>query len=205
MKRNIFCLVFFVISSLFCTLANAKSENYTFDPHHTSVVWHISHFGFSNPSGKWMVSGSVILDQKNPQNSKVNITIPIKDIVTGVPELDEHLQGPLFFDAKKFPTAAFVSNKVEVTDKTTAKVYGTLTLHGISKPVILDVILNKSGVNPITNKPSVGFSAAAELKRSDYGMSTLLPGVGDDVKINIEAEAYKNIDTNKDKDKVKAK
>ena len=192
MKRNMFSLVFFIISCFSFSLANANPENYTFDPHHTSVVWHINHFGFSNPSGKWMASGNAVLDEKNPQNSKVNITIPIASVVTGVPELDEHLQGPLFFDSAKFPTATFVSNKIEVTGKTTAKVYGMLTLHGVSKPVILDAVLNKSDINPISNKPSVGFSAVTGLKRSDFGIDTLMPGLSDNVKINIEAEAYKD-------------
>lgn len=170
----------------------ANAETYTLDPNHSYVLWRINHFGFSNPSGKWMLAeGTVTLDQAKPQDSKVNVVIQVANVVTGIPELDEHLKGHLFFDAAKFPTATFVSDKVTITGSNTAKVHGILTMHGISKPVTLDVKLNKMGVNPISNKEAAGFSATTTLKRSDFGINTLLPGLADDVKINIEAEAYK--------------
>ncbi len=169
----------------------AAGENYTLDPMHTAVVWHINHFGFSNPSGKWMASGNLVLDAAQPNNSKVDAVIQLNDIVTGIPELDNHLRGPLFFDVKKFPTAKFVSDKVEKTGKVTALVYGTLTLHGISKPVKLLVMLNKIGKNPVSDKDSVGFTAVTKIKRSDFGIVAYLPGLSDEVTINIDAEAYK--------------
>lgn len=191
MKR--FLTQFYLTLLLFfsCTIAFAASDTYQFDQNHTYVLWHINHFGFSNPSGKWLAEGTLTLDQAKPQNSTVNVTINTADISTGIPQLDEHLKGPLFFDVTKFPTATFVSNKVTVIGKTTAKVAGILTVHGVSKPVTLSVTLNKIGINPINNKMTVGFSASTTIKRSDFGMSTLLPGLGDEVKINIEAEAEK--------------
>lgn len=195
MKKIITNLIkFFITVSFFLSfsISAQTATAYSFDPNHSYVLWHISHFGFSNPSGKWFVTGTLILDQAHPQNSKVNATINIADIVTGIKELDDHLKGQIFFDVAQFPTATFVSDKINVTSKTTAKVHGMLTLHGVTKPVILDVTLNKAGVNPITNKDTVGFSAITTLKRSDFGINTLLPGLGDDVKINIDAEAYKS-------------
>lgn len=191
MKRN---LTGFLIAASILSLpltALAKPETYTIDPHHSYVLWHISHFGFSNPSGKWFTDGTIILDQAKPQDSKVNVTIQMNALDTGIPELDTHLKAPSFFDVAKFPTATFVSDKVKVMGKNTAQVTGTLTLHGVSKPVTLKMKLNKVGENPITNKQAVGFSGTTEIKRSDFGISTLLPGLGDDVKINIEAEAFK--------------
>lgn len=170
--------------------AIAALENFTFDPNHSYVLWHINHFGFSNPSGKWPVEGTLQLDQEKPQNSKVDVKITLADIITGIPKLDEHLKGKTFFDVAKFPLATFVSNKVEVTGKHTAKVTGILTVHGVSHPVTLDVVLNKIGLNPITTRKTVGFTANTVLKRSDFEMNTLLPMIGDDVKIDIEAEAY---------------
>ena len=71
-----------------------------------------------------------------------------------------------------------------------AKVTGLLTVRGVSKPVTLDVTLNQSGINPISDNKTVGFTAITDIKRSDFGIKTLLPGLGDDVKMNIEAEAY---------------
>lgn len=187
-----FFLKLWLIALLFIVPFSAFAQDtYIIDPSHTYVLWHISHFGYSNPSGKWYASGSLVLDQAKPQNSKVNVTIKLADIVTGIPKLDEHLKSATFFDIAKFPTATFVSTSIDVTGKNTAKVYGNLNLHGITKPLILYVTLNKMGVSPITNKMTVGFSATTQLERSDYGISEYLPGLGDIVKIEIEVEASK--------------
>jgi polyisoprenoid-binding protein YceI len=191
MKNLLRIFLLFSLLLPFSIVVNAAPIDYTLDPDHTYVLWHINHFQFSNPSGKWMAAGNLVLDKENPKNSQVKATINLNNLVTGVAELDKHLKEKLFFDVTQFPTASFVSNSVNITSKTTAKVHGTLTLHGISKPVTLNVIFNKAAVNPITNKDSVGFSATTTLKRSDFDITTLLPGISDEVKINIEAEAYK--------------
>lgn len=180
-------IMFFYFPSTFIFAA----DTYTLDPMHTSVVWHISHFGFSYPSGKWMASGTLVLDEAKPQNSKVNAVIQTADIITAIPELDKHLKAPLFFDVKQFPTATFVSNKIHLINKKMAKVDGILTLRGISKPVTLIVTLNKLGENPVSNKMSAGFSATAKIKRSDFGMTSYLPGLSDEVVLDIQAEATK--------------
>lgn len=168
----------------------AEPQTLTLDNQHTYVLWKVKHLGFSTQAGKWYASGQLILDKDNPQQSKVNVTIKVDDIVTGIPELDNHLKGKLFFDTKQFPTATFVSNRVEVMGKNKAKVYGMLTLHGVTKPIILNVILNKAGINLLNDRETAGFSATTSLKRSDYGIKALIPEVGDDVEIEIEAEAY---------------
>lgn len=171
--------------------ASAAVENYTFDTAHTYVLWHINHFGFSNPSGKWYANGTLAFDDAKPQDSKVTVKIDVASLDTGNPELDKHLKSANFFDVKQFPDATFVSNKVTKTGKNSAKVQGLLTLHGVTKPITLNILLNKTGENPITNKMTMGFSATGKLKRSDFGMNSFLPGLSDDVTLNIEAEAYK--------------
>ncbi|HAT8829060.1 TPA: hypothetical protein JBD00_11825 [Legionella pneumophila subsp. pneumophila] len=168
----------------------AEPQTLTLDNQHTYVLWKVKHLGFSTQAGKWYASGQLVLDKDNPQQSKVNVTIKVDDIVTGIPELDKHLKGKLFFDTKQFPTATFASNRVEVMGKNKAKVYGMLTLHGVTKPIILNVILNKAGINLLNDRETAGFSATTSLKRSDYGIKALIPEVGDDVEIEIEAEAY---------------
>jgi polyisoprenoid-binding protein YceI len=180
-------MVFFL--SVCCSVSVFAQETYIFDPMHSFVVYHINHFGFSNSSGKWSFNGNIVLDTVKPQNSKVNITIPLAQIDTDVAALNAHLSGKLFFDVANYPVATFVSNKVIVTGKNMAKVQGILTLHGISQTVVLDVLLNKMDTNLITEKKAVGFSAQTHIKRSDFGIITLLPEVGDDVNIDIEAEA----------------
>lgn len=179
------------LSLLPLTSVMAATETYTIDPSHSTVSWQINHLGFSNPTGKWYVNGTIDLDSAKIQNSKVNVTIKVSEMVTGLADLDEHLRGKLFFDVAKFPTATFVSDKIDVTGSKSAKIHGKLTVHGVTKPITLLVKLNKKDTNPLNNKLTMGFSGTAELKRSDFNMNTLLPNLGDDVKLSIEAEAVK--------------
>jgi polyisoprenoid-binding protein YceI len=184
---------FMALTLFYLSILPVKSaEKWMLDPNHTYVLWHIQHYGFSIQSGKWYASGNLELDEENPQNSKVNAVIQVKNIITGLPELDKHLKGKLFSDVSTFPIATFTSDKVTLTNKKTAHVHGMLTIHGITKPVTLDVQLNKMGVSLITNKMTAGFSAHTKIKRSDFGINTLLPGLGDEVDITIEAEALQN-------------
>jgi polyisoprenoid-binding protein YceI len=165
------------------------AETYTLDPMHTQVVWSISHFGFSNPSGKFAsIEGSLTLDEAKPENSKVDAKITVANLFTGLEKLNEHLLSDKFFDDKQFPLATFKSTKVDITSKDTAKVTGDLTLHGVTKPVELDVKLNKIGEN-MMKKKTAGFSATTTIKRSDFGITTYVPALGDEVKIGIETEA----------------
>ena len=165
------------------------AETYVLDASHTAVTWHVSHFGFSTPSGKFMsAKGEVTLDEANPAASSVKVTIDVTQMNSGVPKLDDHLKTPDFFDVAKYPTATFVSKKVDVTSKDTAKVEGDLTLRGVTKPVVLDVKLNKIGENMMKLK-TAGFTATTTIKRSEFGMTTYVPNLGDDIKIEIESEA----------------
>ena len=172
-------------------IAKAKPEKFILDTRHSNVQWHIDHFGFSNPSGKWMASGILILDKDNPSKSHISVTIPIARLITGIPELDRQLKSDQFFDVSTFPTATFISNQVIPTDDKTAKVKGTLTLHGISKPIMLYVMINKVGENPWSKAMTVGFSAVTEIKRSDFNITSMLPELSDRVMLTIEAEAIR--------------
>lgn len=189
MQRKILATSLAALSLL--TLSAHAADTFTLDSSHSFVGWQISHFGFSNPSGKWYANGTLMLDEKKPQDSKVNVTINVGDLVTGIPKLDEHLKGEDFFDVAKYPTATFVSDKVTLTGKESAKVQGMLTLHGVTKPITLNVKLNKQAVSPITNKLTAGFTATADIKRSEFGITKYAPGLGDDVKLEIEVEAQK--------------
>jgi polyisoprenoid-binding protein YceI len=113
-----------------------------------------------------------------------------------VPALDEHLRSEDFFEVAKFPTAIFRSAKVEPgAGKDRLKVTGELNLHGVTRPVTLDVIVLKVGSNPRTDLPTVGFEATAILKRSDFGLGAYVPQVSDEIKLQltsqgVEAKAY---------------
>ncbi|ARB91141.1 YceI family protein [Legionella longbeachae] len=190
MKQLLKYFSLFILFSISSFQVNAAPETFILDNKHTYVLWSIDHLGFSTQYGKWYATGKVTLDQDNPGQSKVDVKIDVADMITGIPELDEHLKSQLFFDTKKFPAATFVSNRVTPTGKETATVDGTLTLRGVSKPVVLQVTLTKKGMNPISNKMSVGFTATTSIKRSDFGINAFLPALSDTVNIKIGAEAY---------------
>jgi len=179
---TIFTAVFFAASA-------QAAETYKFDPNHTNIKWSANHFGFSNPDGKFNeVEGSLVLDEKNPEKSSLDVTVKISSLNTGLPKFDKHLKSADFFDESKFPTAKFVSTSIKKSGKNSAKVTGNLTLHGVTKPVILEVKLNKIGVNSFTQAKTAGFSATTTIKRSDFGMDYGIPGISDEVKLAIEAE-----------------
>lgn len=190
--RNSVSLVagFFMLMMTSAFHAQADAEEYELDPTHTSLTWTADHFGFSHPSGKFTaLSGRVMLDEQQPENSHVAITIDTASVLTGIPKFDEHLRSADFFDVKQFGSAAFTSDSVVLSGADSAKVAGKLTLHGVTRPVTLDVKLNKIGENPVTRRKTAGFTASTRIRRSDFNMNYALPGVADEVKIHIETEA----------------
>lgn len=182
---------FLIIFTLLILSKTALARDiYSLDPAHTNITWHANHFGFSTPSGKFTRSnGTINFDAKSPQNSSVEITIDTNSIETGDAKFNEHLRGPDFLDTANFPEAKFISNKILLTGNNSAKISGDLTLHGITKVVTLEVRMNKLGNNPFTQKKTMGISAATVIKRSDFDIKFGIPGISDNVKIAIEAEA----------------
>lgn len=186
MKKLLFSVLLFLLSTNF---ANA-AKTYKLDQNHTNIIWSANHFGFSSPSGKFTdVEGTIVLDEQSPSQSKVEIAIKTASIATGIEKFDNHLKSADFFNIAKFSTAKFISTEINQTAKNIAKVKGNLTLLGITKPVTLNVRLNKIGLNPISQKQTVGFSALATIKRSEFGMNFGIPGISDEVKLTIETEA----------------
>lgn len=190
MIKKVLLPAFTAFSLMIVNSTYAAPETFQLDPTHTYVLWQINHLGFSQQVGKWYASGSLTVDKDKPVNSKVEAEIKIDSLTTGLNDLDEHLKGQLFLDAAKFPTATFKSDKVTMTGDKTAKVHGSLTLHGVTKPVVLNVTFNQAGINPVTENYTMGFSATTSIKRSDFGIKTLLPALGDEVKIEIGAEGF---------------
>lgn len=167
--------------------AQVRAGTYTADPGHTRVTWSISHLGYSTYSGIFpAVTGTLVLDENDTSKSRVEVTIPVERVGTLDPDLDKHLKAPDFFDVAKFPTATFKSTGIRAVGRT-AKITGDLTLRGVTKPVTLDVTFNQAGV-AMDKLYTVGFDATAVIKRSDFGMTTYLPVLGDEVTLRIEAE-----------------
>ncbi|PZU60142.1 MAG: hypothetical protein DI547_03655 [Sphingobium sp.] len=173
--------------------ARVTAGDYVVEPTHTQILFAYDHMGFTNNMGIIaMPTGTLSLDPKNPAAAKVSIEVPVANLRTGIPKLDEHLMSAQFFDSAKFPTATFVSTGVKV-DGTSADITGNLTIKGITKPVTLDAQFYGAGKAPaqMGGKENVGFSATAVVKRSDFGLGMAVPIVGDEVELKITAAFMK--------------
>ncbi|MEO8802578.1 MAG: YceI family protein [Rudaea sp.] len=188
MLRRIVLSSLLVVASL---PAFAATQKYTIDPNHTQVRITWNHFGFSNPSATFEhPKGFVMLDSADLTKSSVSVSMPLSGLHTGVEELDEHLKSPAFFDAAKFPDITFNSTKVEKAGKDELKVTGTLSVHGVTQPVTLQVHVNKIGDNPMTKSPGAGFDAQTTLKRSDFGIRAYVPMVSDEIHVHITLDSH---------------
>lgn len=171
-------------------LSKATSGNYKLDKDHANILFNLSHLSFSHYFGRFNnMDGTLTFDANAPQNSKVNISVDVSSIDTNNATLEGELKSSQWFDTPKFPNATFSSTRIEKLSETTGKVYGDLTLHGVTKPIVLDVTFNGAGTNPVkTDLVMLGFSGQTTIKRSDFGISQYIPMVGDEVTLTIEAE-----------------
>jgi len=195
MKRiivSIFTLIAFVLPTL------ALASTWNIDPDHSSVGFKVKHLMVSNVNGNFNKhTGVVEIDDKDITKSTVQVTIDTNSINTNVQKRDEHLRSADFFDVAKYPTMTFVSNNVAKNGKDTLKVTGDLTLHGVTKEVVLDV----EGPSVESKDPwgniRKGATATTKINRKDFGLvwnAALETGgvvVGDDVNIILEIEMIK--------------
>jgi polyisoprenoid-binding protein YceI len=173
----------------------ASATSYVVDPQHTSVTFLVRHL-FTNVEGRFRAfDGQIVFDPAAPEKTMVKGSIDVTSIDTNVTKRDEHLRSPDFFDVAKFPKIEFTSTGVSGVDKTknTAKLAGNLTIHGVTKPVVLDAQFLGAATDPWGNKKA-GFSASTVIDRKAFGLGwnkTLEAGgvlVGDEVTIRINAE-----------------
>ncbi|HRN62214.1 MAG TPA: YceI family protein [Luteimonas sp.] len=172
------------------TAAVAAPVAYRIDPAHTEVIAQWSHLGFSNPTAHFgQVEGAIVYDADDVPASSVEVTIPLSGLNAHVARFDEHLRSADFFEAATFPVASFRSTSVEAAGDRRLKVAGELTIKGIIRPVVLDVVLNKAGPHPRNSRPTIGFDATTTVLRSEFGLGRGTPAVSDEVKIRITTEA----------------
>ena len=168
------------------SLPALAAQKYDIDTGHTQITFGWNHLGFSNNSGNLeKIIGTFQLDTADPTKSSVEVTMPLEGLHTGVAKLDEHLKTAEFFDAAKYPNITFKSTKVEKAGAEALKVSGDLSMHGVTKPAVLNVKINKIGDNAMMKTKSAGFDADVTIKRSEFGMSYAVPAVSDDIKVHI--------------------
>ena len=170
--------------------ANA-ADIYSIDPSHTYPSFEADHMGVSIWRGKFdKTSGTVTLDRA-AKTGTVDITIDTASIDFGHAKMNEHAKSADMFDVAKYPTAQYKGN-IKFNGDKPATVEGELTLHGVTKPVTLKVSFLAAGANPMNKKYTVGFEATGKFKRSDFGVKTYLPMIGDDVSLTISAPFEKS-------------
>lgn len=173
------------------TLAGASvasaADTYAIDKAHTAALFKVDHLGFSYTWGRFNdIAGTIVWDDADPAASSVKIVIKTDSIDTGTPDKDKHLKSGDFFSVKEFPELTFVSKSIAKKGDA-YEVTGDFTLHGVTRTITIPVTKMGAGVDP-WKKQRIGFDSQFSIKRSDYGMSFGLPGVGDEVTIVFSTE-----------------
>lgn len=168
------------------------AESYTIDPRHTHPTYEINHFGWSIQRGRFdNVTGKVTLDRA-AKTGTMDVAIDVSSVSTGVAKLDEHLKSDEFFNVAQYPTMNFKSKKIVFSGDKPASVPGELTLLGVTKPVTLIINGFHCAPNAFAKKDACGADAVATIKRTDFGMSAMAPGLGEEVRLLINIEAFKD-------------
>ncbi|MDH3639057.1 MAG: YceI family protein [Gammaproteobacteria bacterium] len=169
-------------------------DDYRFDPVHTQIMFSAGHLGFSNPVGRFLkFDGGFSFDAQALERSSVTITIQSASLEMGDARWNKALRGKQYFNVDTHSTIHFISTAINPTDSNSASVDGNLTLLGVTKPITVDMRVNRVGIHPLTGKKTAGFSGTAKLKRSDFGMTSALSMVGDEVNITLEVEGILDI------------
>jgi polyisoprenoid-binding protein YceI len=172
-------------------LSELPAGTYKSEQGHAYVAFQYSHQGYSRPIIRWgTTDATVTFDAENPENSKLTVTLPVKDIDTGVAAWDDHIKGEGFFDLANHPEITFVSTDIEQIRDGYGTLTGELTIKGVTKPFTLTGTVNKVGKHFRSGVDMFGVSATGQLKRSDFGVDKYAP-MADDIDIMVEVEFQK--------------
>jgi polyisoprenoid-binding protein YceI len=168
------------------------AESYTIDPRHTFPTFEVNHFGWSTQRGRFdKSSGKIVLDRA-AKTGTVDVTIDTASVDTGLDKLEEHLRSEDFFNVAKYPTMTFKGRKISFNGDVPASVEGELTLLGVTKPLTLMITRFFCAPNQFAKKDACGADVTGTIKRTDFGMTKLAPALGDDVRLIISVEAFKD-------------
>lgn len=162
---------------------------YRSDPRHAYITFSYDHQGYSRPWLRWRSwTADLNWNPSAPEQSSIAAAIDATSADSGVDEFDGHLKSADFFDAANHPQITFASTSVSLAGGSAGTIVGDLTIKGVTKPVTLDVTINKAANDDFAKAYKLGFSAKGVVKRSDFGVDKYVPFVGDDVTVVIEAE-----------------
>jgi len=169
----------------------AFSQTWVSDQAHSRLGFSISHLMISHVTGNFkQFEVKLVTTKPDQSDAKIEVTAQIASINTDQEQRDTHLKSDAFFDAKQFPTLSFKSTEVKNISKNNYKLVGNLTMHGITKPVTLDVVFEGKVTNPMNKKEIAVFTISGILKRSDFGIGSSFPAamVGDEVTLSASVE-----------------
>jgi len=170
----------------------ATSNTYVLDASHSQIVFNYDHLGYSTSYGMFSgFDGEIDFNKADPSASSVNVSFPVRSMLTGWEARFEHFMSADFFAAADDEMVTFSSTGIEVTGDTTALITGDLTLNGVTKAVVLDAKLNQANTHPMEGKEWAGFDATTKILRSDFEVGAFAPFVSDAVEIMISIEAMK--------------
>jgi len=171
----------------------AQTSTWTPDKAHSEVTFSVLHMSLSKVHGKFgNIGGEIVWNEADVTKSTVNMTIDVSTVDTGVAPRDSDLKSANYFDVAQFPTATFVSTSVSKLD-TRLTVNGNLTLHGVTKPVVLEVEGPTGPAKGMGGKMHAGFSATTKINRKDFGIGEKAPAamIGDEIPLSIELDVVK--------------
>ncbi|PSL45390.1 polyisoprenoid-binding protein YceI [Chitinophaga niastensis] len=184
-----------IIASLLILSATTFAQSWTVDKVHSRLGYGVTHMGISESEGSFKDYTAKITSSKEDfSDAVVELTANVASINTENEQRDGHLKSPDFFDAAKYPTLTFKSTSFKKVGDKQYKVTGDLTLHGVTKPVTLDVVLNGTTTNPMSKKTVAGFKITGTIKRADFGVAAGMPTamLGDEVAIRANTEFIKD-------------
>lgn len=187
MKRIVFAVALSVVLG-----AQVRAETFSIDPNHSSVLFRVKHIVGKVAGHFDKFSGTFDYDVAKPESWKAQANIDVTSINTGIEKRDNHLRSADFFDVQKYPAMTFKSTSVTDVQGQTAKLHGDLTLHGMTKPIVLDLEIAGVTKDPMGKGSRAGATATGRLNRLDYGVGPatgpMAGMVGKDVEITIEIE-----------------
>ena len=185
-----------LVALLALSAAPALATEWKIDPSHSGAQFRVKHLGITNVDGVLgPITGTIHIDDKDVTKSSVEVSIDVTQISTQNAQRDGHLKSPDFFDVAKFPTATFKSTKVEKAGKGKLKVAGDLTMHGVTKPVVLSVEGPSAQVKDMMGMTRVALTATTKLNRKQWDLTwnKVLTGgellVSDEVGVTLPIEA----------------
>ena len=169
--------------------AGAQSATWQIDPNHSAAQFSVRHLGVSTVRGAFTkVSGSATFDPSDPSKTTLNATIDAKTVDTRVEMRDNDLRSPNFLDVQKYPTITFQSKQAKSTGSGKLQISGDLTIHGVTKEVVLDVDGPSAPIKDPWGNQRIGASASTKINRRDFGVNGAPGGVGDEISITIDTE-----------------